>query len=242
MQTTQTEKDCSIQVPYLTGTNLVTYYNEFIRSQWVELDYTDKSCEICGARGCASYHGFYTRAVIEPSTGFAVSDFPVMRFLCHGVGEERKSNDRTFSLLPVELVPFRKLSLLYMVLSVLIRIKRKLSLLESLDVIAAELCTRTQDILFVHEPALTDHEMIMRLASRRLWKSADLFSETADFPGDSGEQLLLRFLEYCTNYSSNRAESIRGPPGLAWDYYILNKESGRFGVFLFGVPFQGRNH
>jgi len=164
-----------------------------------------------------------------------------MRFLCHGVGKERRSGDKTFSLLPVELVPFRKLSLLYMVLSVLIRIKRKLSLLKTLDVIAAELCTGTPDILFVHESALTDHERIMRIAMRRLWKSADLFSEAADFPGDSGERSLLWFLEYCTNYSSNCAESIRGPPGLSREYYILNKRHGRYGAFLFGVPSQDRN-
>lgn len=227
-----------MQVPYLTGTDLVIYYGKFIRSQWIVPDYSDKPCEICGAMGCAGYHGFYTRAVIDPSTGFSVSDFPVMRFLCHGVGEERRSGDRTFSLLPVELVPFRKLSLLYMALSILIRIKRKLSILKSLDVIAKELCTGTPDILFVHESALTDHEMIMRIALRRLWKSADIFSEA---PGDSGEQSLLWFLEYCTNYSSNRAESIRGPPGLVWDYCIQNKEHGRYGVFLFGVPSQDRN-
>ena len=205
-------------------------------------DYSDMNCELCSAKDCASYHGFYTRKVVEPISGFSEEDFPIMRYLCHGLGQERMSDDRTFSLLPVELVPFRKLSLLYMTLSVLIWIKGGLSRLKALDVIADELCSRTQDIEYVHEPALTDHEIIMRIASHRLWKSADLFSEIADFPSESGEQSHLRFLEYCKNYSSIRDKSSRGPPDLAWDYYILNKKSGRFGAFLFGVPFQERNH
>ena len=161
-----------------------------------------------------------------------------MRFRCKRVGLDLRSNHRTFSLLPVELVPFRKLSLLYMALSVFIRVKRQLSRIRSLDAIVEELCSLAVDIPFVHEPALIDHELIMVMAARRLCKSAALFSTAPDFPDN---QSLSGFLDYCESYASVRDECIRGPTGLGWDYYILNKEHGRFGAFLFGVPTQERD-
>ncbi|MBN2029609.1 hypothetical protein JW824_05135 [bacterium] len=161
-----------------------------------------------------------------------------MRFHCKGVGSDLKSQHRTFSLLPVELVPYRKLSLMFMVLSVLIRVKGKLSLLRSLDVIAEELCSLSGDIGFVHESALMDHELILAIAAQRFWKSAVLFSTAPDFPDN---QSLYGFLEYCESYCSVRNKSIRGPPGLSWDYYILNKAHGRFGSSLFGAPSQDRD-
>ena len=188
--------------------------------------------------GCARYLGFYTRRVEDPRTGFSVQDFPVMRFFCNRVGNGLRSSHRTFSLLPIELVPYRKLSILYIVLSVLIRFKRNVSLLRALDIIADELCSLAQDIGFVHEPALIDHELILRLASQRFWKSAALFSTEPNFPDN---QSFSGFLEYCEDYGSILDESIRGPPGLAWDYYILNQEHGRFGSLLFGVPSQDRD-
>ena len=83
-----------------------------------------------------------TRGVWKiPAQGFSVQDFPVMRFFCNRVGNGLRSSHRTFSLLPIELVPYRKLSILYIVLSVLIRFKRNVSLLRALDIIADELCS-----------------------------------------------------------------------------------------------------
>lgn len=161
-----------------------------------------------------------------------------MRFHCRRFGVILWNSHRTFSLLPVELVPYRKLSLMFMVLSVLIRVKGKLSLLRSLDVIAEELCSLSGDIGFIHESALMDHELILVIAAQRFWKSAVLFSMAPVFPVN---QSLSGFLEYCESYCSIRDESIRGPPGLAWDYYIHNKGRGIFGAFLFGVPSQERD-
>ena len=229
-----------IQIYYQTNTDLANYYGIFSKGKWNIPNYWDKPCEICGAVGCATYHGFYTRHAVDPMTGFSVNDFPVMRFLCNRVGYKFKSVHRTFSLLPSELIPFRKLSLEYMMQSVLIRVKRKLSLFKSLDAISNELCFLSLDIAFVHESALLDHVDIMTLAANRLWKFSELFSEFPGFPSDSDNQILLQFLEYCQNYRSARDESIRGPPGLAWDYYNLNKNHGRFGAFLFGRPSQKR--
>jgi len=161
-----------------------------------------------------------------------------MRFFCNRVGNELKSSHRTFSLLPIELVPYRKLSLLYIVLSVLIRFKRNVSRVRALDIIADELCSLSQEIGFVHEPALIDHEMILRLAAQRFWKAPVLFSNGPDYPDNRS---FSRFLDYCENYRCIRDASIRGPPGLAWDYYILNKEHGKFGAFLFGIPSHERD-
>ena len=163
-----------------------------------------------------------------------------MRFRCRRIGSNLRSGHQTFSLLPLALVPFRKLTLFYMVFSVLFRIRDKLSLMKTLDVIVERLCVHSQDILFVHEAALIDYINIMKLAQERFRKSLVLFPTWEMFTKGSGNHQFLQFLEYCKSYSSGGEKSIRGPPGLAWEYYIRNVEHGGFGLFLFGVPSQER--
>ncbi len=159
-----------------------------------------------------------------------------MRYYCRRRGKKRRSTDVTFSLLPIELVPYRKLTLVFMVLSIWIRIKHKLSLLKSLDVIIAKLPHEVADFSFVYQSALMDYEMIMKTAMKRL----DTLGEQVELLGPIESKDLLGFVEFARKYESQGDKFIRGPPGLAWDYSIMHGKHVQGSIFLFGDSSQDR--
>ncbi len=123
-----------MQVPYYTKVSLQQYYILFGAAKWDIPDFSDK-CLICGGEDCAKYHGCYTRTVKCPLSGFYVDDFPIIRIFCYRKGAQIKCDHVTFSLLPLDLVPFRQLSLQFMVLAVWLRLIQGLSLTKSADAI-----------------------------------------------------------------------------------------------------------
>ncbi len=71
-------------------------------------DFRDK-CPLCGGKDCAVRHGLYFRGVVDRD-GQVYEDFPVPRFRCRRRGP-RRPEAVTFSVLPAQLVPRRRLSL-----------------------------------------------------------------------------------------------------------------------------------
>jgi hypothetical protein len=56
------------------------------------------------------------------------------------------------------------------------------------------------------------------------------------------EKGLMVFLKMALDYRSQRSEPpIRGPDGLAWDFYQLNGGADKLAPFLFGTASQHRN-
>ncbi len=62
-----------------------------------------------------------------------------MRFLCQRKGNAIKCDHVTFSLLPLVLVPYHKLSLNFMILATWIKVSKRLSLYKTIDAIICEL-------------------------------------------------------------------------------------------------------
>ena len=125
-----------MQIPYHTKVSLQEYYENFFAHSIP--DFSDK-CPICGGADCATFLGYYIRAAICPITGFSVLDLPVLRYLCHDKGDVRVCDHITFSLLPHELVPFRQLSLNFMVKAVWFKVNKNLSFTRLIEVIEDEL-------------------------------------------------------------------------------------------------------
>ena len=92
-------------------------------------DYRDR-CPLCSGKGCAVRHGLYRRRVVD-RRGCVFEDFPIPRFKCRGKGPVR-SRAITFSVLPAELLPRRKVSL-PLVASILSVLARLGSVTRSLD-------------------------------------------------------------------------------------------------------------
>ena len=237
--TKETQKKSPIQKPYHIKVSLQEYYEKF--GEWTIPDFSDK-CLICGAADCAGYHGHYTRTATCPLTGFSVPGFPVMRFLCQGKGDKRECDHVTFSLLPIELVPFRQLTLKFMVLAVWIRLGRHLSFTGALDAIEEELNSLGDIAEFINISTLMSWERLIR-AAFKLFLSTDINilckSQYEKIIAD--ETGLLLFLELLREYKSgNTNNPIRGPDAFAWDFYQQSGGTDQLALFLFGRASQHR--
>jgi len=218
--------------------SLQEYYENF--GQWTIPDFSDK-CILCGGVDCASYNGCYRRTAICPLTGFSAPDLPVMRFRCYDKGNARTCDHVTFSLLPLELVPFRQLTLKFMVLAVWIRFNRHLSLTRALDVIEEELNTLGDIADFINISTLMSWQRMIR-AAFELFLSADnnivCKSGYEQLQDTAGLQLFLEILRHHRSNSSNHP--IRGPDAFAWDFYEQSGGSEQCAPFLFGLASQHR--
>lgn len=198
-------------------------------------DYSDQ-CPICRKANCACYHGFYTRAVTCPITGFSVNDFPVIRFKCNDSDKLQKDDHVTFSLLPIELVPFRQLSLCFMILSLWLRLNNNASLIKAMDII--ETFNNLADIGdFICVSNQIAWEKNIKIAFK-LFLSSGIYirykSQFSEKKVDSNKELL-QFIEFAMmHHLEVDGNCIRGPNALAFEYYKSTN------TFLFGTASQHR--
>jgi len=233
-----------VQIPHNIAVGLATYYFAFWAGKWDIPDFSHE-CPICGGQDCAVYWGFYTRHAIEPMGGFSVEDFPVMRFRCYRKGGMPRVPDVTFSLLPLDLIPFRRLSLTFMVAAVLLWLQRRLSREKAEEPIQKELVDMkdAEEVSFTSAWAQWTWYCVLFQGLLRITKAkapvlAGLPSEVV-----AGNQRLLleNFLQGAAAYESSRLEQrIRGPDALAGDFYLPHGGEQVRAGFLFGVPSQHR--
>ena len=238
----KTQKKFPVQEPYHIKVSLQEYYLLFRSGNWELPDFSDK-CLICGAAECARYHSYYERRAICPQSGFHVVDLPVGRFLCRGIGIRKKCDHLTFSLLPLVLVPYRQLTLKFMILALWLRLSEKLSLFTAMDAIEKELVNFEEDIAdFVSIAAQLEWEKMIKAAFSRFVMSRMCNQERFSILENGFEKGLLSFLKMALEYKSQQSDSpIRGPDGLAWDFYQLNGGAKDLAPFLFGTASQHRN-
>ncbi len=227
-----------LQIPYHIKISLQDYYDNF--DNWSIPDFSDK-CPICGGVNCACYLGYYIRTAICPITGFFVSDLPVLRFLCYRKGDAVVCDHATFSLLPLVLVPYRQLTLKFMVLAIWIRISRHLSLTGALDVIENEL-NHLDDIAdFINISSMISWQNMIQIGAMLLISSdIDLASEIQYVQLQDNERFS-RFLKILIHYESRiSGHPIRGPDAFAWEFYQQSVETDQCARFLFGLASQHR--
>jgi hypothetical protein len=231
-----------MQEPYHIKVSLQQYYSLFKSGKWKIPDFSDK-CLICGDADCAKYHGNYERRAICPQTGFDVADLPVGRFLCNAKGMRKNCDHVTFSLLPLVLVPYRQLTLKFMMLALWLRLQDKLSLFAAMDAIEEELVNFEADVGdFVSIAAQLQWEKLIRAGFCRFVVSNMSNQEQFSIMKKASEKGLFLFLKMALGYQSQRSDApIRGPDGLAWDFYHSNGGAGKLAPFLFGTASQHRN-
>lgn len=231
-----------MQEPYHIKVSLQEYYRLFKSGGWKIPDFSDK-CLICGVADCAKYHGNYQRRAICPQSGFEVADLPVVRYLCHAKGQRKDCDHVTFSLLPLVLVPYRQLTLKFMVLALWLRLRDKLSLFAAMDAIEKELVNFQTDVGdFVSIAAQLQWEKLIGAGFYRFLASGMFNEEQIGLINKAPEKGLMVFLKMMVVYQSQRSDvPIRGPDGLAWDFYQLNGGANKLALFLFGTASQHRN-
>ena len=170
-------------------------------------------------------------------------DLPVLRFLCHGKGDKKKSDHVTFSLLPIELIPFRQLPLKFMILAVQIRLARHLSFTKALDAIEIELNNLGDVADFINISTLMSWERLIR-AGFELFLSTEnnILCQSQYEKFSSDETGLLLFLDALREYKSRDTNNpIRGPDAFTWDFYQQSGGADQLAHFLFGRASQHRN-
>ncbi|MBW2438482.1 MAG: hypothetical protein JRF29_14450 [Deltaproteobacteria bacterium] len=149
----------------------------------------------------------------------------------------------TFSLLPLVLVPYRQLTLKFMILALWLRFSEKLSLFSAMDAIEKELVNFEEDIAeFVSIAAQLEWEKLVKAAFSRFVRSRMCNQERFSILENGIEKGVFSFLKMALEYQCQQSDpSIRGPDGLAWDFYQLNGGAGELAPFLFGTASQHRN-
>jgi hypothetical protein len=222
-----------IQIQYHFKESLQEYYAKFNSGLLEKPDFSCV-CPICGASGCSVYHGYYTRAALCPVSGFDVDDFPVMRFKCCSLDKAINSHV-TFSLLPVGLVPYRKVSLLFMVMAVWLRISHAVSLFKTMDIIESELNKLEDAGGFLSVSALCLWSNVIGAAYAHLLSRNTYIRYEPNQKSVSYIEELNHFVEYIVNYKrASDHHQIRGPDALALEFFNLEH------IFLFGVASQDR--
>jgi len=233
------QKKSPIQIPYHIKVSLQEYYENF--DEWTIPDFSDK-CPICGGIDCATFLGHYIRIAICPLTDFSVTDLPVLRYLCHDKGNARVCDHITFSLLPHELVPFRQLSLDFMVRAIWLKVSRHLSLTIVLDVIERELNSLGDVANFINISTMMSWERMI-LTALGLFTSAYVnIVSKSHYKQLKNTTSLKLFLDILISHQSQSTDNpIRGPTAFAWDYYQQFYNSTQHAYFLFGRASQHRN-
>jgi hypothetical protein len=231
------QKKSPIQIPYHIKVSLQEYYENF--DTWLIPDFS-KQCPICGGVDCATFLGYYLRIAICPLTGFWAPDLPVLRYRCHDKGDARVCDHVTFSLLPHELVPFRQLSLDFMVRAIWLKVSKHLSYTKALDVIEAELNSLGDAADFINISTMISWQRLI-LTAFEFFISTDiniisksLYEQLQNTVG------LELFLNLLVGYQSKSSNPIRGPCAFACDYYQQSGGSKQNAVYLFGRASQHR--
>ncbi len=231
-----------MQIPYHLKDSLPNYYLLMNSGEWEHPDFSDK-CPLCGGQDCARYHGTYQRGAESPKERFSVTDLPIIRILCLEKGDKKKCDHRTVSLLPLELIPYRKLSLKFMILAVFIKLQTGIGRINVLSKIEKVLVKLADIAQFLNEWSLYQWEILAREAFKRFIESD--FSKSSYIPNiiksDDPQERMIEFLKLSIVYKSEYIiDPIRGPDNLAFDFFQSQDGSGQLGRFLFGVASQHR--
>lgn len=233
-----------MQIPYHIKVSLQEYYELFQSGKWNIPDYSS-NCAICGGSNCATYHGHYERSAIWPDSDFYVTDLPVIRYLCHEKGIKKNCDHVTFSLLPLVLIPYRRLPIHFMVLALWIRLQGHLGQVKALATIEKELVVFRDYAFFVNISAQMEWARLIKGALSLILtgKAKITFSPQLEPIRSSrnNKEKLLTFLEIAMSYESRYLDpAIRGPDALGWDFYQLHGGPEQLAPFLFGTASQHR--
>ncbi|SLM31424.1 hypothetical protein MTBBW1_3170001 [Desulfamplus magnetovallimortis] len=140
------------------------------------------------------------------------------------------------------LVPYRQLSLNFMIKAVWLRISRKLSLFEAMDVIEMEL-NHLKDVAdFINISTLLFWQQMIQIALGDFLSSDTSASSKTNHEQLHGGDGFENFIEILLTYQSrNDGTPIRGPDAFALDFYQQSGGVERNAPFLFGRASQHRD-
>ena len=192
---------------------------------------------MCGAGDCAQFIGYYCRGVID-ERGTYYNAFPIARYLCNGKGTALTVKDRTFSLLPYQLVPYSKYCIPFIV-NVLMKVYGEdSSVKELLDYLAG---FKAQEYTDLSANVFYGFRAFILTAIDKMLAMGFYKELRAQLQTPSEKQRIRAFLFFAEDFSCCRTDiEIRGPCALGYDYYMKDGGYMRNAHFLFGTPSQFR--
>lgn len=196
----------------------------------------NERCPICQRKNCVKFLEYYYREVIDEN-GTYYKRFPIARYICTSKSSGSKS-DRTFSLLPYQLIPYKKYSIPYIFKLLEKRVLENMSIKQILDYLSE---LNTDHLINLSPKVIISlikliQETIEKLLISNHYKELSKSLQTA--PVKAHLQI---FIEYAASFETNKTDPvIRGPCGLSYDYYCENGGYYMNSPFLIGTPYQFR--
>ena len=195
-------------------------------------------CPLCGGNECAQFIGYYDRRVIDKN-GTYYKAFPVARFLCNRKGSNPIVSHKTFSLLPHQLVPYTKYSILFIMKVLTLRYRDDKSIMN----VQTYLSGFDKEGVYIDLSASSMNafknfilEVINKLLSSGYYQDAEkLLQEPSD---NKRTRAFIEFSKVFCCYRINPC--IRGHSALSYDFYMKGGGWFRNSYFLFGTPSQFR--
>jgi len=226
-----------IQIKTFTKETLSEYYQK-VNRQAIEISFLIEinlnfmaHCPICGAGECPQFIGYYYRHVIDEKENY-YKEFPIGRYKC-------RSSGKTFSLLPYQLVPYRKHCIPFIIQILILRYKQGLSIYKVQDWIAR---LGQIDILNIAANQINRFKNIVLEAINKI-KALGYYPEFDEKVKDktTDKDIVLAFIEFAQVFECFKVEpSIKGESGLNYDFYINGGGYYQNAHFLFGTASQFR--
>jgi hypothetical protein len=215
---------------------LSDYFEKISSGNFDFLPSFDDCCPICHAKNCAVRIGFYFRIAVDFETGLIIEALPIVRFLCKRKGKPR-IKDRTFSLLPSVLIPYRRLS----IKSLMIIVREKLAAMQRVieipgkiinyfapeAVFSFETCY-IYNYLKIFKNTVSKLNIFLR---KNLKQDVHLTTTTRE-----GLVFAYNFIEKYIDLKTNE----KGANAIDWYYYTKSGGFLKNSQFLFGTPYQHR--
>lgn len=221
----------TIQILYNFLCSLSDYYKK-IKGGFLIIPLFLDCCPICGGRDCAVFLGFYYRKVVDENGTF-YKRFPILRYECKRKGFKNVDH-RTFSLLPIPLIPYTKYSIPFIFKVLKKRHLEGKSINEALDFVAE---MQDNGVICIHPATLYGFEKLFVKSTEKILTSGFLreFAVLILIPDILPR--LKRFLEALEGRTDGRA---RDPCALGGEFYLEGGGYARNAHFLFGTPSQFR--
>lgn len=217
---------------------MATYMKSVEEKTWDFPDF-QQSCPICGAKDCCVRIGFYYRkqVIIDYET---FENVPIARYLCRKKGTQ-KTEHRTFSLLPHQLIPYRKNGLNLAFETVAYQQKNNARYCQIKSFIGSK---GKDDYLSIENKQIDDFQNIFAQAFKKIMKIDDLKQQIKNADWYKSNNHVANMIKFIENYNSPflKGNKLSQVEILSLDFFS-NIQTGRYfdRHFLFGANSQKLN-
>jgi len=196
-------------------------------------------CPICGGKDCVQFIGFYHRRVVD-EYGCVMDDFPIARFLCRKKGNPPRGSHRTFSVLPLELIPYTKYSIVFIFKVLRLLYISGMSVMELQTLLSRALCGDIQYI-DLSTYAVGAFKKLLREAILKFFSLGFYTGREHELSSVDPPHRAVRLIEFALDFETFKTTPpIRGPTALDYDFYLQGGGYMQNAYFLMGSPSQFR--